>query len=239
MFKLPENFKQKAVLFVGSNNPRLGSRLDKRFQNSEWRMFHLDNTEETRPEIISSYTSLESVGDGVFDAVCITDLAQRLFVYEAMQMFRAAKRVLKEDGFIFISVPDVYVVAEHIIKAGLEGAMYTTVDKIPIRPYDYLYGLTSAAENDPRFNHKSGYVALSLGRKLAEAGFADIKVKRDKNRLYSEAYKRDTKEVKNTKPSVFGDDVNDSMRVRDALDKEPKIWNGETFRKALSERGVI
>ena len=109
---------------------------------------------------------------------------------------REFARVLKPDGFLLITLPDLEEVAKHIARGNLEEPLYVSPPGNspagPISPIDILFGhRQSMAQGNHHMAHKTGFSAASLAKKIEEAGFQKVEVKRDPARfaLWAKAFK--------------------------------------------------
>jgi hypothetical protein len=86
----------------------------------------------------------------------------------------AFKRVLKDDGFVIITCPDLQALGERIAKGELETPMYVSPAG-PIAPLDTLYGLRrSIAQGNLYMAHHTGFTLKTLGQACARAGFGTV-----------------------------------------------------------------
>jgi len=89
------------------------------------------------------------------------------------------KRVLKPGGFALITLPELEAVASLVLDQGLDEVAYVSPAG-PITPRDMIFGHSpSVTRGQFYMAHKTGFTSASLGRQLADAGFATVLVKRE------------------------------------------------------------
>ena len=85
---------------------------------------------------------------------------------------------MKPDGFVYLKVPDLQLVAELIAVRGLEDMAYESPAG-PITPLDMIYGHSaSLAAGNSFMAHRTGFDPLLLKRLLQSNGFGYGAMKR-------------------------------------------------------------
>ena len=87
------------VLDIGASDGRFRKRLP---EGAEYRTLDVD------PEMDIDYRSIEEVEEGSFDVVTSFECIEHLTLDEAHAVFTGAARVLKPDGRLFVSTPNVH-----------------------------------------------------------------------------------------------------------------------------------
>jgi SAM-dependent methyltransferase len=129
----------------------------------------LDLNPDTNPDIVGG---IQDLGDiGVFDACYCSHVLEHLYPHEVGMALREIRRVLTEDGFALIFVPD------------LEGV--TISDEVlfhapggPISAIDMIYGFRPQLEKNPAMAHHTGFTSDLLETALREAGFREVTMQR-------------------------------------------------------------
>jgi SAM-dependent methyltransferase len=179
---------QRLVLNVGCGYP-LRQRLHPYFQNEGWRELRLDIDPAVQPDICCSITEMTPVATASVDAVWSSHNLEHLHRHEVPLALGEFCRVLRPRGLLLITLPDLQRVAALIANDALEDPAYVSPSG-PITPLDMIFGHTaSIAHGHFYMAHKTGFTAKSLHRGLAEAGFADIQLRRSAFDLWSRAYK--------------------------------------------------
>ena len=102
-----------------------------------------------------------------------------LYAHEVPLALVEFKRLLKPDGFALITLPDLEAVASLVLDQGLDEVAYVSPAS-PITPRDMIFGHSASITRGQFYMaHKTGFTSASLGRQLADTGFATVLVKRE------------------------------------------------------------
>ncbi len=179
---------QKTVLHVGCGPYRRDS-LHKTFRTEEWLEVRLDIDPSVKPDIIGTITDMSGVQSESVDAVYSSHNLEHVCNHEVPVALAEFYRVLKPGGFALITLPDIQKVAEYVAEGNLEDTLYVSPAG-PIAAIDILYGLGEAiARGNHYMAHRTGFTAESLAKKMQEAGFRDIEVRRENLDLWATGYK--------------------------------------------------
>jgi SAM-dependent methyltransferase len=179
---------QRLVLHVGCG-PYRPAKLHQVFRQPGWREVRLDIDANVRPDIVASITDMSMVATGSVDAVWSSHNLEHLYPHEVPVALREFHRVLREDGFALITLPDLQKTAELIAADKLEDMAYMSPAG-PITPLDTLYGhRPSLARGNLFMAHHTGFTAKTLGNALVRAGFGRVRVKRSGFDLWARADK--------------------------------------------------
>jgi len=171
---------KKNLLHVGCGgyNP---DALPQQFRSQEWVEIRLDIDPNVQPDIIGTITNLTAVPDNSVDAVYSSHNLEHIYNYEVPIALAEFKRVLKPNGFVMITLPDIQEVANHIVNGNLENPLYISPAG-PICAIDILYGLEkSLAIGNYYMAHKTAFTDKTLGEKMVQIGFVNVKVTKGKN----------------------------------------------------------
>lgn len=156
---------------MGSGPPADPGRLPKIFQTPQWREVRLDVDPNVRPDIVASITAMPMVVSRTYDAVWSSHNLEHLHAHEVPLALAEFARVLKPDGFLFLTLPDLQRVAEMIAADKLDHIAYQSPAG-PIAPIDMIYGhRASLAQGNLHMAHKTGFSAKTLKLALSRAGF--------------------------------------------------------------------
>lgn len=94
------------------------------------------------------------------------------------QVLKEFRRVLKPDGFLVVTCPDLQTVCQRVAEDKLGEAVYSSPAG-PITPLDILYGHGVAlAAGHLYMAHKCGFTLKTLTQALQAAGFQSMAGKR-------------------------------------------------------------
>ena len=144
-----------------------------------WAELRLDIDPGVAPNIVASITDMAAVAAASVDAVWSAHNLEHLCAHEVPLALAEFCRVLKPEGFVLVTMPDLQQVAELVAADNLEGAAYISAMG-PIAALDMLYGFRPAiAQGNAFMGHRTGFTATTLAAHLQRAGLVDVRVQRD------------------------------------------------------------
>ena len=159
----------KTFLHVGCGSQNKSSCLG--FDNEDWKEIRLDIDKSVNPDIVGTLTDMNSVESGSVDAVYSSHNIEHIFPHEVPIALREFYRVLKEDGIVVITCPDLQSAGEALTQDKLLEPLYES-DIGPISPIDILYGHRGLiSQGNEYMAHKGGFTYSTLDRAFYEAGF--------------------------------------------------------------------
>lgn len=168
----------KTILHVGPGHRKNGAKLPAVFQGSEWKEIRLDIDPANEPDIVGSMLDMAAVTDASVDAIYSSHNIEHVYAHEVPQVLKEFLRVLKPDGFLVVTCPDLQTVCQLVAEDKLNDAAYTAPAG-PITPLDILYGHGAAlAAGHHYMAHKCGFTLKTLTQALHAAGFATSAGKR-------------------------------------------------------------
>jgi SAM-dependent methyltransferase len=169
------NVPTRTVLNIGCGTSG-DRRLPPLLKEAGWTQLRVDIDPNVQPDIVASFSDLHMFHDDSVDAIWSSHNLEHLPWHEVGQALAEAKRVLRPDGFMIVTLPDLEHIAQLIVDGKLMDVQYESPVG-PITALDMLFGhLDSQASGSPFMAHRSGFTAASLGTTLLEAGFTEIKV---------------------------------------------------------------
>lgn len=163
----------RTFLHVGCGAKRKGQ-TTRGFDTPWWDELRLDIDPSVAPDIIGSMTDLSAVGDGSVDAVFSSHNIEHLYPHEVPVAFGEFLRVLKPDGFLVATCPDLQSVCELVAQDRLTEPAYDAPAG-PIAPLDILYGFRpSLARGNLFMAHRCGFTKKVLGATLQRSGFRQV-----------------------------------------------------------------
>lgn len=165
--------------------------------SAEWEETRLDIDPEVGPDVVGDIRSLNGIADNAFDAVFSSHNIEHLYPHEVPLALAAFCRVLRADGHLVITCPDLQSVCAHIAEDRLIEPLYTSPAG-PVAPLDILYGFRpSLAHGNLYMAHRCGFTGRALIGALTQSGFASALGMRhtDAFALYAVATKAATDEA--------------------------------------------
>lgn len=168
----------KTILHVGPGHRNNGAKLPEAFQGNEWKEIRLDIDPASEPDIIGSMLDMVAVAEASVDAIYSAHNIEHVYAHEVPQVLKEFLRVLKPNGFLVVTCPDLQTVCQLVAEDRLGDAAYTS-QAGPITPLDILYGHSAAlAAGHHYMAHKTGFTLKTLTQALHTAGFATSASKR-------------------------------------------------------------
>jgi len=133
----------------------------------------LDIDPEVRPHFCCSITKMDLVKDDKYDSVYSQHNLEHLHPFDIIIALTEMKRVLNDNGFVFIKVPDIEIVAEYILKGQINNTVYESPAG-PITPLDMIYGYKYFTHKNPFMAHQCAFTLDSLICALKKAGFTQV-----------------------------------------------------------------
>ena len=159
----------KTFLHVGCGPQNQSSCLGFNYDN--WKEIRFDIDKKVKPDIEGTLTDMKLVETGSVDAVYSSHNIEHIFPHEVPIALREFYRVLKEDGMVVITCPDLQSVCEAVVQDKLLEPLYES-DIGPISPIDILYGHRGfIAQGNEYMAHKGGFTYSVLDKAFYEAGF--------------------------------------------------------------------
>ena len=167
--------RQKLLINVGCGPTVLVTRTSL-FQ--EWRQLRVDIEESVAPDIIADLTDLSPVQSGSANALWCSHCVEHLYQSQVPGAFQEFHRVLADDGFAVILVPDLQAVAERIVTDKFDEPIYNS-GMGPVSAHDMFYGFGPAiAAGQTSMAHRCGFTPTILVNLLNASSFAEYGIRR-------------------------------------------------------------
>jgi protein O-GlcNAc transferase len=169
----------KVVLHVGCGraHPR---KLHPTFREPGWHEVRFDIDAGVDPDIVGDMIDMKEVKRESVDAVWSSHNLEHVFAHQVRVVLREFFRVLRPNGFVLISVPDLQEVAKVVATGNLEDPFYEA-EAGPVAAIDVMYGHSaSIARGNEFMGHRTGFTAATLSKRLEDAGFRDVRVTRER-----------------------------------------------------------
>lgn len=166
--------KMKNVfLHVGCGSNRK-DRTTREFNTDSWQELRLDINESTNPDIVGTMTDMSAVANETVDAIFSSHNIEHLYPHEVPLALKEFIRVLKPEGFLVITCPDLQSVCALVAEDKLTDPAYTSPAG-PIAPIDILYGHRASMERGNLYMaHRCGFTKKVLIGTLRTFGFASL-----------------------------------------------------------------
>jgi SAM-dependent methyltransferase len=151
----------KTLLHVGCG-PQTKAQTTRAFNTPEWQEVRLDIDESVNPDVIGTMTDMGKIETGSVDAIYSSHNIEHLYPHEVGIALTEFHRVLRDDGFVMLTCPDLQSVCKLVADDKLLEAAYTSPAG-PIAPIDMLYGFRpSLAAGNLYMAHRSGFTLKTL-----------------------------------------------------------------------------
>lgn len=148
------------------------------FNTSAWREVRFDIDPNAAPDFVGTMTDMSAVPDASMDAIFSSHNIEHLWAHEIPVALKEFLRVLKPEGFLVLTCPDVQSVCELVAQDKLLHVAYDSPSG-PITPFDILWGHRGfIAAGNVYMAHKSGFTESVMMQTLQDSGFARVAVAR-------------------------------------------------------------
>jgi SAM-dependent methyltransferase len=173
--------RRRRVLLNAGCGRASNLRLPRVFRN--WRQIRVDIDPEAEPDLVANVSDLSAIPDRTVDAIWCAHCVEHLFAHEVPLALSEFRRVLRDDGFACIIVPDLQEISHWIASDRLHETIYES-SAGPVTAHDMVWGYGPAIERGAtQMAHHCGFTPTLFLERLKEAGFAEIVLRRRKNSL--------------------------------------------------------
>lgn len=163
----------RTFLHVGCG-PRQQGQTTRGFSTAEWRELRLDIDPAVRPDVVGTMTDMSALAAASIDAIFSSHNIEHLYPHEVPLALAEFRRVLKPEGFLVITCPDLQSVCALVVEDKLLEPAYVS-SAGPVTPLDILYGHRPAmAQGNLFMAHRCGFTHKALVGSLRAAGFIGI-----------------------------------------------------------------
>ena len=146
----------------------------KGFNSNDWEEIRFDIDPKVNPDILGTLTDMTLVASESIDAIFSSHNIEHVFPHEVPLVLAEFHRVLRPEGIVVITCPDLQVVCEAVARDKLLEPLYESPAG-PISPIDILYGHRGYMEQGNHYMaHKCGFTYSVLGGVFLGAGFKEI-----------------------------------------------------------------
>lgn len=170
-------------LHVGCG-PKRKDKTTRGFNTPNWTELRLDIDKNVNPDIVGTMLDMSAVSDASVDAIYSSHNIEHLYAHEVPLALKEFLRVLKPDGFLVLTCPDLQSVCALIAEDKLTEPAYTSPAG-PITPLDILYGhRPPLAKGNLYMAHRCGFTQKVLTGTLQAHGFVAVAAKRRAHPYY-------------------------------------------------------
>lgn len=172
---MSEAQRQNLLVNVGCG-PQGSSRLPAYF--NYWRQLRVDIDAAVLPDIQADLTDLSAIADASADAVWAAHCVEHLYDHEVTVALSEFRRILRDDGFVCLIVPDLQTVAQYVAADRLHEVLYQSASG-PVTAHDVLFGFGAAiAQGRKSMAHHCGFTPGGLRRCFQGLPFGEVVLRR-------------------------------------------------------------
>jgi SAM-dependent methyltransferase len=165
--------EKKTLLHVGPSFFRIEN-TTAGFNDGAWTELRYDIDESVKPDVIGTMIDMSALANESVDAVYSAHNLEHLYPHEVAIALSEFLRVLKPDGFVVLTCPDLKSIAQLVAQDKLDEPAYLSPAG-PISPIDMLYGLRSSiAKGNHYMAHRCGFTGKTLMSAFLNAGFKKV-----------------------------------------------------------------
>jgi SAM-dependent methyltransferase len=163
----------KTFLHVGCG-PKRKEQTTRGFNTPEWTELRFDIDETANPDITGTMLDMSGVASESVDAIYSSHNIEHIYPHEVPVALAEFLRVLKPEGFLVVTCPDLQSVCALIAEDKLVEAAYESPVG-PIAPIDILYGHRLSLMNGNLFMaHRCGFTQRTLAGTVKQSGFGNV-----------------------------------------------------------------
>jgi hypothetical protein len=173
LYRVRKESEMPTFLHIGCG-PKRKDKTTKGFNTPDWNELRFDIDETVQPDIVGTMLDMSAVESESVDALYSSHNIEHLYPHEVPVALKEFLRVLKPEGFLVLTCPDLQSVAKLIAEDKLTDAAYTAPAG-DIAPIDILYGhRPQLARGNLYMAHKCGFTLKVLIGTLQSCGFKTV-----------------------------------------------------------------
>lgn len=139
-----------------------------------WKQLRVDVDPAVQPDIVANLTDLSQIPDATADAVWAAHCIEHLYEHEVVPALREFRRVVRDDGFVCIIVPDLQAVAAYVAADRMHEHLYEA-EAGPVTPHDIFFGYGQAiAKGRTSMAHRCGFTLSVLQKCFEHLAFEEV-----------------------------------------------------------------
>ena len=145
-----------------------------KYYDDEWKETRVDINPDVNPDILGTMKDLSNVQNNSYDSVFSAHSIEHVYIHEVNTVLKVFYRVLKQNGFLVITCPDLKSISKLIVEDKLLEVAYESPAG-SINPADMLWGHSNSIKEGNEFMaHKCGFTKKTLMAALTNAGFKSV-----------------------------------------------------------------
>jgi hypothetical protein len=173
--------EQERLLVNLGSGPREAISLPAYF--NDWKQLRVDVDPSVEPDIVADLTDLSPIPDSHADAVWASHCIEHLYEHQVMTALNEFRRVVRDDGFVCVIVPDLQAVANYVAADRLNEPIYDSPAG-PITPHDIFFGYGAAiASGRTSMAHRCGFTPGVLQKYFEQLTFGEVVLRRREESL--------------------------------------------------------
>ena len=165
--------QRKRVLNVGGNDKRIP--IPQHYD--QWDHVMLDIDPKGLPDVVCDARELVTLPASEYDSIYCSHNLEHYYRHDVPKVLAGFLHVLKNEGFVYIRVPDMGELMRKIANEDLDISDFLYQSPAgPITVMDVIYGYGDEIERTGHdfFAHKTGFTEKSLNATLTKAGFPHV-----------------------------------------------------------------
>jgi SAM-dependent methyltransferase len=168
--------EQERLLVNLGSGPREAISLPAYF--NDWKQLRVDVDPSVEPDIVADLTDLSPIPDRHADAVWASHCIEHLYEHQVITALNEFRRVVRDDGFVCVIVPDLQAVANYVAADRLNEPIYDSPAG-PITPHDIFFGYGAAiASGRTSMAHRCGFTPGVLQKYFEQLTFGEVVLRR-------------------------------------------------------------
>lgn len=167
----------KTVLHIGINSATPQA-LNASFTSPDWHCVRIDSESIVQPNILTPCYDLSMIPNASVEAIWAPHILHKVHVHQAKAALSEMNRVLKDEGKLYVIVPDAQIACAYIANNRMDETLFTSAAG-PVTPHDLLFGFAKGIERgNTQLQHKAAFTSESLGLLARESGLSTITITR-------------------------------------------------------------
>lgn len=143
-----------------------------------WQHIRVDVDPAAKPDIVADLTDLSPIADRSTDAIWAAHCIEHLYEHQVGTALAEFRRVLRDDGFACVIVPDLQTIARYVAEDKLHEPLYHSAAG-SVTPHDIFFGFGPAiAAGRTSMAHRCGFTPGMLRRCFQQQPFGELLVRR-------------------------------------------------------------